>query len=576
MPSKRTNDSVDRILEDLNIQQAQAGLRDSVTDHQVDEILRSVGISTAPAQPVQGGCAFEADDDLGALLNDPGPAPEPGRPAAKAGRLGPAPCAACAPADGPADTTSRPGDPAAPQDLPMADTGTTTFSGDTTGTGIIKGFLVKMAPEGSNADSDALNLGKNQFQKFFKNSVAVVPDEKGRLREPGKKKRGLFGMKYADDTGEFVPINVSLGGGSTAPKQPTPEPPAQEEYYPDEEPAPARQPAAKKHGFFGGLFGGEGETEELMIPEERVEEPTLSRPAVTQPAPAEDTSTQEVWRSKYTRPARRAAEETESRTLERIQSTVGYAQQHPGAAVQQRRDRHDLPQKAQHGRVYPRPEDTDDPAAPADAAACRRAGGRTHRDAPQSACPAAGLHRFHDADGRAGRQAGGQHPGIHERLQRRAPSPPGCAACPSAPACPGPAVEAAGTGRGRLRRHPRHRRPVPRGHRGDRRTAAAPPPARRCGYPCRYADRAHQADPGCPGPAARSCTACPHRVHPEPRHGAACPGGSQRLHARPGWPRPGRAEHLGFRQRHCKCHQQRKRGYGPVRCRSGPADGLAG
>ena len=42
----------------------------------------------------------------------------------------------------------------------MADTGTTTFSGDTTGTGIIKGFLVKMAPDGSNADSDALNLGK--------------------------------------------------------------------------------------------------------------------------------------------------------------------------------------------------------------------------------------------------------------------------------------------------------------------------------------------------------------------------------------------------------------------------------
>ncbi len=110
-----------------------------------------------------------------------------------------------------------------------------------------------------------------------------------------------------------------------------------------------------------------------------------------------------------------------------------------------------------------------------------------------------------------------------------------------APRAP-PAAEAAGTGRGRLRRHPRHRRPVPRGHRGDRRTAAAPPPARRCGYPCRYADRAHQADPDCPGPAARSCTACPHRVHPEPRHGAACPGtvraGPQRLHARPGWPAP--------------------------------------
>ena len=41
MPSKRTNDSVDRILEELNMQQAQAGLRDSVTDHQVDEILTS-------------------------------------------------------------------------------------------------------------------------------------------------------------------------------------------------------------------------------------------------------------------------------------------------------------------------------------------------------------------------------------------------------------------------------------------------------------------------------------------------------------------------------------------------------
>ena len=87
----------------------------------------------------------------------------------------------------------------------MADTGTTTFSGDTTGTGIIKGFLVKMAPEGSNADSDALNLGKNQFQKFFKNSVAVVPDEKGRLREPGKKKRGLFeSLKLRPSSHKYV------------------------------------------------------------------------------------------------------------------------------------------------------------------------------------------------------------------------------------------------------------------------------------------------------------------------------------------------------------------------------------
>ncbi len=131
-----------------------------------------------------------------------------------------------------------------------------------------------MAPEGSNADSDALNLGKNQFQKFFKNSVAVVPDEKGRLREPGKKKRGLFRMKYADDTGEFVPINVSLGGGSTAPKQPTRT--ACAGGILPRRGTRSRPPArSQKHGFSAACSAGKG-TEELMIPEERVEEPTLS------------------------------------------------------------------------------------------------------------------------------------------------------------------------------------------------------------------------------------------------------------------------------------------------------------
>ena len=85
MPSKRTNDSVDRILEDLNIQQAQAGLRDSVTDRQVDEILRSVGITSAPAQPVPDRSpAPGADGGLDALLQQPAaavqPAPRPARP----------------------------------------------------------------------------------------------------------------------------------------------------------------------------------------------------------------------------------------------------------------------------------------------------------------------------------------------------------------------------------------------------------------------------------------------------------------------------------------------------------------
>ena len=82
MPSKRTNDSVDRILEDLNIQQAQAGLRDSVTDRQVDEILRSVGITSAPAQPVPDRSpASGADGGLDALLQPAAavqPAPEAG------------------------------------------------------------------------------------------------------------------------------------------------------------------------------------------------------------------------------------------------------------------------------------------------------------------------------------------------------------------------------------------------------------------------------------------------------------------------------------------------------------------
>lgn len=83
-----------------------------------------------------------------------------------------------------------------------------------------------------------------------------------------------------------------------------------------------------------------------MIPEERAEEPSPYRPGAAvppqqpvqtpsaaavpvQPEPPmppaqEETSTQEVWRSKYTRPARRAAEES-GHTVEIIQGTVGYA-----------------------------------------------------------------------------------------------------------------------------------------------------------------------------------------------------------------------------------------------------------
>ena len=93
MPSKRTNDSVDRILADLNQRQAADGVRASVTDHQVDEILRSVGISTTPLQntPTQDSqiafSDFSGPDDFDEIMRSAGatsasasmPAPAPRR-----------------------------------------------------------------------------------------------------------------------------------------------------------------------------------------------------------------------------------------------------------------------------------------------------------------------------------------------------------------------------------------------------------------------------------------------------------------------------------------------------------------
>ena len=333
MPSKRTNDSVDRILEDLNIQQAQAGLRDSVTDRQVDEILRSVGINTAPAQPVPDRSpASGADGGLDALLQQPAaavqPAPRPARPTQ------PAPYTPARQPVQPVQSTRPPQQtmptPAAAENT----TGSLGYYGDTTRTGIIKDFLLKMAPDGSAADTDALNQGKNQFQKFFKNSVAVVPDEKGRMPKPEKKKRGFLGLKHAEDTGAFVPINVSLSGKNAEYED---DPAMQQEYYPDQEPEQPSQRSAeprRKQGFLGGFFAPEEETEELMIPEERAEEPARTAPVPQPVCPAESETdredpTQEVWRSKYTRPARRSAEEQSGQTMDFIRSTVDQAQRHP-------------------------------------------------------------------------------------------------------------------------------------------------------------------------------------------------------------------------------------------------------
>ena len=327
MPSKRTNDSVDRILEDLNIQQAQAGLRDSVTDRQVDEILRSVGITTAPAQPVPDRSpAPGADGGLDALLQQPAPRP--------ARQTQPAPYTPTRQPVQPVQSTRPPQQtmptPAATENT----TGSLGYDGDTTRTGIIKDFLLKMAPDGSAADTDALNQGKNQFQKFFKNSVAVVPDEKGRMPKPEKKKRGFLGLKHAEDTGAFVPINVSLSGKNAEYED---DPAMQQEYYPDQEPEQPPQRSTeprRKQGFLGGFFAPEEETEELMIPEERAEEPARTAPAPQPVCPVEpetdrEDPTQEVWRSKYTRPARRGAEEQGGQTMDFIRSTVDQAQKHP-------------------------------------------------------------------------------------------------------------------------------------------------------------------------------------------------------------------------------------------------------
>lgn len=333
MPSKRTNDSVDRILEDLNIQQAQAGLRDSVTDRQVDEILRSVGITTAPAQPVPDRSpASGADGGLDALLQQPAAAVQPAPRTARPTQPTP-----YTPARQPVQPVQSTRPPQQTMPTPAAaenTTGSLGYDGDTTRTGIIKDFLLKMAPDGSAADTDALNQGKNQFQKFFKNSVAVVPDEKGRMPKPEKKKRGFLGLKHAEDTGAFVPINVSLSGKNAEYED---DPAMQQEYYPDQEPEQPPQRSAeprRKQGFLGGFFAPEEETEELMIPEERAEEPARTAPAPQPVCPAESETdredpTQEVWRSKYTRPARRGAEEKGGQTMDFIRSTVDQAQKHP-------------------------------------------------------------------------------------------------------------------------------------------------------------------------------------------------------------------------------------------------------
>ena len=106
-------------------------------------------------------------------------------------------------------------------------------------------------PEDARAGSADITVRKEQFKNFFKDSVAVVPDENGRLRVPkgGGKHRGLFGRGSVDDTtGEFVPINVAISAQQA--ERPAPEPPAAEAPAPAEAP-PRDKPKKKRRGLFG-------------------------------------------------------------------------------------------------------------------------------------------------------------------------------------------------------------------------------------------------------------------------------------------------------------------------------------
>ena len=260
MPSKRTNDSVDRILQELSVQQTRDVVRDSVNDRKVDEILRSVGLDTDTLGTAHGGLGPIGQEDLPAveidgsdattddrfstavlddilrdlptmkkLRKDRPAARQQAQPARPARQEAPAqPARQQAQPVQPVRQETRPAPAPRPQPAEEAPAERQTTS-DTTRTSIIKNFLLKMAPGADNAD--ALNQGKEQFQQFFGKTAAVLPDAHGKLREPGRKKRGLFGLGKAEDTGQFVPINVSLGGRRTE------EPAAGEEDLPAQTPA---------------------------------------------------------------------------------------------------------------------------------------------------------------------------------------------------------------------------------------------------------------------------------------------------------------------------------------------------
>lgn len=324
MPSKRTNDSVDRILEELSHEQAEQGVRDSVTDRQVDAILQSMGLDSRSSASAHSGVSLGPiqkedlpkiklnaaditattdrfsttilDDLLGDLPSlraaKAGRAP---RPAAPSPRRRPAvqdiqnveseqtvqpeetprpqPAPQPQPEARPARTAPQPSQPEpqqpAPEQPEPEQPARTGELGDTTRTGIIKDFLKKMVPTDESNDQRALNRGKQQFQDFFGESAAVLPDEKGRLVDPSKKKK-RFGLGSAADTGAFVPISL-LGDADTqdAGREPEPEP---------------EHAAPRKPGLLARLFGGTARRE---APQPEPEEPQAAAPTEALPTEAE-------------------------------------------------------------------------------------------------------------------------------------------------------------------------------------------------------------------------------------------------------------------------------------------------
>ena len=387
MPSKRTNDSVERILQELNREQEAKGIRDGITDSNVDDILRTIPRSTAPEDTFTATLGPISDADMPAVevsgdLKDPesrfstqaindlladlpifqnqaaadaAHIPASGRtaasaPARQASSARPAQTPAQAPTRAAAQTPAqtrrtapqpqssqsrpqpqpepRPQPAAQPEQQPAAEaqkpgrTGTV----DTTRTGIIKNFLRQMGTD-DGVDNTQLSQRKNQFQRFFEESIAVVPGKDGKLPADKKKsrKRGLFGRggDAGEVTDEFVPINVSLLGrrDDTAPQPAREEPQEEPEQAPEEEAAPAPRPRRK--GFLG-LFGRRAQEQTYsdtyagdtyagtesdtgsypvddLTPEQPDAEPAPARqaPRTEAPQPAAPEPEKFVYRSKY-------------------------------------------------------------------------------------------------------------------------------------------------------------------------------------------------------------------------------------------------------------------------------------